>query len=693
MTNPNEKSSMAWTLQGTIASADEASRKAFNILCRLLAAPHGLPALFSVVTGVYNCLDTASKFIDDPKLELLELVGSFQSLRAHLGSALGIVNKTSSRSELLGLQTRHPEWAQFAKVGSSPPHLLANVYLGFKLLSAIHETKQFTRGIVKRARDISKEEPLNDDLVRTFLRGTTPDQFLGQGWALDLVRAWRQAVKVYSNDPSPLPPTPLERFGSQMLSASMHGTTAERAGAQTHRQLSPHQHSLAAQVIWQAVNQDLLVGVVGVISTITTFSVDIIPSILIVNGGLDADWIVGIDIQTGCLQIDYQRLVLEAARPIQGCVPSSFLCTRPLPEYLAMRLKQRLLMYPGAKTLGDLYPNEVAPKSESRITRINSGIESTWARLRTSTSRLLREQGFDAFVVSSITGDFTFAARSKLYYASASKDEMNLGFQALYRSLNWGAPTSHTGSLDFGCRVVPTTISIRKIDTHLSDSLAKALPGRHTSVPPLVEFHNCYMRLVAERLSLLLALRETQEFNVLASFDEDIDEWIPLHDKKVPNDIGYMPVPACNFLVRTIQALRRHCNSMHMRLKTLGHGESDLARWCIQIVRKSAVPLLCIADGIDSIRPLGTMDFMEQGDWASILPPDFGRKTMENMLRQHGIRASDIDSILRHSLRGQSHNASTSDFSPVCFLNKFERAMTAITTELFGEVVYGLSKE
>jgi hypothetical protein len=101
MTNRNIEPAMTWTLQGTITSAPEPVREAFNVLCRLLAAPHGLPALFSVVTGVYNCLDTASKFIDDPKLELLELVGSFQSLREHLGSALGIVNKTSGRSELL----------------------------------------------------------------------------------------------------------------------------------------------------------------------------------------------------------------------------------------------------------------------------------------------------------------------------------------------------------------------------------------------------------------------------------------------------------------------------------------------------------------------------------------------------------------------------------------------------------------
>lgn len=684
---------MAWTLQSTITSANEPARNAFDILCRLLAAPHGLPALFSVVTGVHSCLDTASKFVDNPKPELGDLVESFLSLKQHLGSALGIVKKTSSKSELIGLQTRHPEWTLLATIGSEAQHLLADGYVGLKLLTLIYDTKKLTKSTVARAKEIRKEEPLTTDLVRTFLRGTTPDQFLGQSWALDLVRAWRQAVKAYAADPTPPPPTPQERVGSQMLSAAIHGTTQERAGAQSHRQLSPRQYSLAAKAIWLAVNEDLLVGAVGVISAITTFSVDIVPTIPVLGGDIDADWAIGLNIQTGCLQIDYQRLVPQAARPLPGSVPSSFLCLRPLPQLLAERLKRRHLIYPLAKSLCDLYPDEVAPTTGQRITRIASGIESTWARLRTSTSRVLREQGFDAFVVSAITGDFTIVARSKLYYASASQKETERGFQVLYRSLEWGAPTQQPVALNFGCQVVPTAAAIQKLDVYLVSNLAKAAPGRHTSVPPLIDFHNCYMRLVGARLSVLLALRETKEFSVLASFDEDTDAWIPIHDKEVPNDIGFMPVPVCKFLVQTIKAYRRHCNAMHMRLKTLELGESDLTRWCLQVVRKSAVPLLCMADVNGSIQQLGTMDFMEEGDWASTLPPDFGRKTMENMLRKHGIRASDIDSILRHSLKGQGHTGATSDFSPVCFLSRYEAAMSSITTELYGDAIYGLSKE
>jgi hypothetical protein len=693
MTLSNSVPPVGWTLPAFISTASEEVQNSFNVLVRTLSPPHGLPALQLATSGLVRCLVSAAKFIPTPNEKLTKLVEGMQELEMLLATELVSAGRATAVSELAGTKTRHPEWNWLAEIGRSSSHLLAETYLGFQLLIAIDQTKRLKHSQVKRAKDLRKEEDVTEKELTIFIHGEMPDQFLGQSWALNLIRAWRIVLKAYSEDAEPPKPTSRERLASQMLSATMHGSTQVRAGALSHRQLSPRQHAEATTAIWRGICEDTLSGALGVMAVVSTFSVDVIAELPIQHSTLESDWEVTIDVEAGTLLVDYRSLVPEASKPLSSCVPSTFVSVRPLPLALSKNLRTRLLQYPEAQLLRDLYPTDPAPDPAGPIFRSPDGIQPTWGRLRNSTSRVLRHLGLDAFVVGAVTGDFTIVPRSKWYYSSISAGEIEHGFKALYASLGWGEPVAIEHKLNFGCQVVPQEAAIKALDKQLVQDLQDAAPGRNTAAALLMKFHNCYMHLLGSRMSLLLALRETKEFNVLANFDQEEDDWIPIHDKNVPNDIGYMAVPTCNFLRETIRAHRRHCHAMHARLQTLGLGNSDLARWCLQVIRKSKVPLLCIAENTDLLRPLATIDFMTRAEGGVVLPPDFGRKAMENLLRGERLRSSDIDSVLRHRLAGQGHTNATSDFNPGDLLLRFEFSMKNITSRLYGSVVFGLSKE
>ena len=88
-----------------------------------------------------------------------------------------------------------------------------------------------------------------------------------------------------------------------------------------------------------------------------------------------------------------------------------------------------------------------------------------------------------------------------------------------------------------------------------------------------------------------------------------------------------------------------------------------------------------------------TADFIHDEEIRKLVPPDFGRKAMENLLRANGLRASEIDAILRHALQGQTTNCVTSDTAPLVRWRGANLAVTKIAVSIFKEVGFGLAKE
>ncbi|MDR3410151.1 MAG: hypothetical protein P4L87_04280 [Formivibrio sp.] len=450
-----------------------------------------------------------------------------------------------SLTAINGTKTRHHEWHLLASIGTfKQVNLLATTYIGLKSLMAIRTGKPLSASVIVNTAALLKEHDLSSEHLNALLHGTSPEQLLGQSWPRDLCGTWREVMRHYSADGTPPPPTTKERIAGQMLDATLHATASRRGGAPSHRTLSKSQLQQALDHIREGQEQQTLLGALGVLVCLTTFSVGVVADLRLKSRSLDASWLAQIDVETGLLSVDYSFIAHEAAVPIMGAIPASYICTRPLPKILTNDLRARAEKYPHAKTLKELYPNEAVPAHDSLVFACKDQIQPTWARLRRSMGTYLRKEGFDNFLASVMSGDFTHVPRSKLYYACATASEIATAFDRFYKLVGWSEPGFlPSQTIAFGCQVVPTMESLTALDQHWQGKVKDSHPGKHCSPDNLMKFHNNFMCWNAMRLSLLLALRESTEITLSAAVDEKHDRWIPIHDKHVPGDYGATPVP------------------------------------------------------------------------------------------------------------------------------------------------------
>jgi hypothetical protein len=160
----------------------------------------------------------------------------------------------------------------------------------------------------------------------------------------------------------------------------------------------------------------------------------------------------------------------------------------------------------------------------------------------------------------------------------------------------------------------------------------------------------------------------------------------------------------CRYVKTLIGQYRRHCAAMAWRLQTLGHRDTPLHLWLLEVVDHERVHLLCVAAGVANIRPAGSGDVIGRLAPEHALAPDFGRKLLENQLRcmttrppeasrKFALHASEIDALLRHEVHGQWHYASSSDFVLLDWAQRAILSLDAIASDLFADVPSGLSKE
>lgn len=683
------------SLPTSILPENRVERGAVCQLTALAPPPHGAPCTYNSAKGIRICIDNAISAIDSPNSELLATQSSFAALEIHLKKELDAADCAETFSAIARTKVRHPEWHFLASIGSKRRiHRLCTLYVGLKALLAIRAGKPLSKSTISSADKLLKEDDLTAEQIHALLHGLTPEQSLGQSWPRDLCRSWRDAMRYFSTDDSPPPPSTKERVAGQMLDAALHATASRRAGARSHRQFSKSQLHQSLMHIGIEQEKDTLQGALGVLVCISTFSVDVVAELRLKSNSLDAGWWAEIDIQNGTLTVDYSFIAHEASAPILGAIPASYICTRPLPAKLVGSLRRRAKLYPHACTLKELFPEEAVPAYDSLVFASKDQIQPTWARLRRTIGTFLREAGMDNLLASVISGDFTHVPRSKLYYACVTVDEVTNAFTHFYGLAGWSVPASMSEeTLAFGCQVVPTMESLIFLDRHWQEKANASRPGKHCTVENLLKFHNSFMSWTGMRLSLLLALRESNELTILADINERKDRWVPIHDKHVPGDHGAMPVPLTVWVQQTIGSVRAHCKAMQSRLHIAGSKDSDLARWCAAVVQYQPVPLLCFAASASNIRPVGTADFIHGEDIRKLVPPDFGRKAMENLLRANGLRASEIDAILRHALQGQTTNCVTSDTAPLVRRRSANLAITKIAVSIFKEVGFGLAKE
>ena len=600
--------------------------------------------------------------------------------------------QTEAQSSLSKIKGKYPGWWALSEAAKDR-HSLGQTYLGLKALHALHEGQQLRPSTAARYHTIIEGTDLANEQIQALLHEQDPEAAVQYDWIKDFLRTYRDVIRAYASS-NPLPPSAdfNTRVSGQLLDGILAATAARRAGARNHRELSRTQIDIAFQHVAHGLAEDSLVGCLGVLVSITGFTPDLTASIPITSDADRVDCSAYLQIHKGILFVDHSSLIREASAAIAGCLESTMTCAKPVPSALWMNLRRRHGQNPTATTVAELYPEAPCPEGDGAVFPSKSMIRPSWARYRNSVGTFLREEGFDNLLVVAISGRIWHVPKSKFYYACLSRGEIQSGFDRFYAIAGWGEAVEIEGVQGFGCRVVPTEESILSFDQALSGACANCHPGHHAGLQKLIEHHNRFMQLMGFRLSILLALRESKELPLLADFDEHTDRWVAIHDKDVPGRDHPLPMPLAGFTRETVAAIRTHCRALRGRLLTLGLGKSALAQWCFSVAALKPVPLLMTAKSSDSIRALGTGGVLDGSPWSRCLPPDFGRKFMENALRRHGLRSTEVDAFLRHSVVGQAFQSSTSHQHGLVTWLRTTKAIDQISAEVFGEVACGLSK-
>lgn len=664
------------------------ARSALSAIETIAIPPQGAPGLSLVARGLYialiYALEVASATDDRPAA----LVTRLRALLTQLETTMEQHEQSELAHALEGIKTKYPGWWMLARC-SAHDHHLARLYVGLKALLALHKQSQLTTTTARRFAALLNVDDIPAHELSTVL--VQSDSHLEQEWRPDLARAFSEVVRMYCDNPDPRPPTHPQRVRGQILDGVLSVSPAKRAGARDHRQLSSGQLSHAFRHISQQLEQDTLSGALGVLTSISGFTPDVVADLPLAKQGITPACMAYLDVQHGTLQVNYEALMPQAAAALSDCVPATTVFPKPLPARLADRLRYRWAAKPASLSLIELYPGETIPTGDAPVFPSRDAICPSWARWRNSCGTFLREQGMDNLLASALTGRFWHVPRSKLYYMALNLQELQHAIHAFYQLVGWGPAVPLAEGAAFGCQVVPPVESIIAHDRRLLLACQDSHPGRHGGMERLLTFHNHYMRLTAFRLSALLALRETRGIAIIADCNERLDRWLPVHDKDVPGRNFPLPMPLASFISQTIGAVRSHCRTLRGRLITLGHGKSALARWSLDVNQAQSVPLLKMAPRTpEAIHLVATRDFLSDVD---SIPPDFGRKLLENALRREGLRATEIDAIMRHVTVGQDFQCSTSHVHALATWQRMTRALDRVASTCFCEVAFGLSKE
>jgi hypothetical protein len=689
-------------------AADEA-QDLLDRVARAMVPPQGQPCALEVCETSIRGLEQVLRQLRSPAAEIEGWLAALRIARDQMQRRQGD-KLISSHAALDGKRSKHPIWVTYALFGADGRSDCASLLmLGCAEVLAFGDSKKEKRPISsslpKKLASLAALGPYNEQQLSLILSAQLSEsEELNEG-ILYLRRLWTKVLAKYGSGQTPPPATPNERIRAQVLSAALNTSAGHVAGALDDRMLSHDQYDKWCGLLRTALASQTLIGALGVLVMRTGLAVDVAATLPL---GMDPapDGYSCLDVSKGIAIIDLGVLANEASQPLPGAQPARHQLRIHLPLQLQACLATRRQENLDAKVLADLFPGHKTPDTRQRLYPGHDEIEPTWARLRYSLGVMLRYEGMNKLLAALLSGDFSIVPRAKFHYAMVSTHEFHALEQGVHARLGWGdtvnPPIQY--SLGIGCTVVPEREHVRQHDQLLLQAAMALHPAKSTNSSSLHRFHNAYTRLVAWRLSVLLALRETTAIDLNAGIDCAIDRWTPIHDKSTRLDRGYQPVPLCDYLTTTIRLYKEHCSALASRLHHTSPEDTALSLRCSAVARSQNTRLLLLATREQTTEPVASSAFTtynaparssqshNASPYTYALAPDVGRKVMENELRLHGARSSDIDAFLRHFTLGQEP-ASAFDATVLNdSVRRVRRIQQKVADSLLGPPAVGLSK-
>jgi hypothetical protein len=696
---PNQASPPAAVSHSTVALAlrasDSPARRPFGRLCTASPPPLEHAMLQAVISGACTALSDAFGLLRQPNAAALCLKEELDLLQSACANEYarrsGLVDATDGLS---GRLRANPAWSLLSRIGvlqadAQHPSITA---AGLELMLSLQHQKPMATSFCNGVRVALDDEELALISLESLLRPQEDQKF--PHWIKHCRRIFAEFFAAFDEaPPPPLPPRSFEdRARTELACRAAFAPYRRRAGILDDTCLSCAQilaavsHAGPGAFRSQEERETALwiTGMSGLFATSTQY----IP----LSTACSIDWVVSYDVDAGILRRDYSSLAPDAARPRPGVgTPASFVAMTPAPKRVHEELKRCALAAPSARELGDLIPalRRISPRD--LVNPDLADLAPSFARWSRSLGPLSLQVGLDTLLAGLNCGDLGVTARSKLHYCLVSADELWSSAARLYAEIGWDYPVAlPSGGLPFGATVVPAASTLAQLDQDAWQWVEAVRPPKRLAHEALLlEFHNRYVRAFAARLAVWVSLRPAAELSLRASIDERFDLCVDLLEKSSAGRVGALPAVICDAMRAGLANYREHCKALLERLRTFGWSGSVVA-WLEGVKKREDVPLLCTIHDRQRLSPQSTHELRKTLPGAIQLSADWGRKFMENHLRQAGAQSRDIDRHQRHEVLGQEQDTSIADSCEVDWVRRLKPVLDQTSQSLFRSPLSGL---
>ena len=412
-----------------------------------------------------------------------------------------------------------------------------------------------------------------------------------------------------------------------------------------------------------------------------------VPPTLVADAPLhsDAEQTITLDTRRGWVSIDFARVFLGGAAKAasnETALPATPVLQKPLPVFLAERIRDAIGKSPGATRLGDLFGDR-APVPHEPVDGERQG------RLRTTTARLLHSlgpfalrQGLDRYDAALLTGDVSLLPKSRFFYVRCDPDRYLSSWRTYFDALGWGEPVPLEMALPFGSQAVPAQTSVALAYRQLRERIEAASPGRRYTLDDLIEHHNHFMIGAAWLLSFSLGSRQLQRLDFSAGRCIPGVSVMAYSDKRTGSLPRVQPVLLCGVAQRQVIAIWDHLVHLCARADKLGVGLKVPWRCHLSdVLNQRLVPLLFLVNRRGPVAA-GTRHVQLALDRAHRLAPNAGRHFWQTTFVDRGTRSEHVDLWARHSNAGMEPMTSTS----IAVVDSVRASLTAIQDDVFAEL-------
>ncbi|MBP3981140.1 hypothetical protein J8G26_10420 [Acidovorax sp. JG5] len=407
---------------------------------------------------------------------------------------------------------------------------------------------------------------------------------------------------------------------------------------------------------------------------------------------------LGISVQTGCLQLNLRALFPNRARPPDATANlfhfSGDTVVVPLPAFLVQEIQRRSQTCPQALLLGDLVDWVQADSRDSLIPVESCKLHASLARASKSTGAISLALGNDRLVSACVGADFSLIGSARMYYARLTGREIHTGCTRLYAGIGWGVPVMDAEHLpSLGSRATLRPDGAKHLFSALAEAVTASRPGRNAHAPRLLAHHTHFTRYCVALICFCAGLRDVQCYRLLAEELLWGQDQIVVHDKQGGDALMAQPT-LLNALTREqIRLYAAHARALVQRLQRINDRQVLVLAQELRNALAGTGPLFLTLSSSGTVLAAGAHFTWREVPESIKVPPNIGRHFWQNVLRERGLSSRDIDSFMRHRVVGLERNTNSQVSVPRQTLDRIETTQLAVMREIGIQALTGLRRE